>query len=110
MAWWIVASVWAAEPAFAQRSAVTIVSSRGGEKVTVKVDPIPTGELVVQVSLVDPNGNRTPLPPVRTGADAASGHVTGPALPVEMKGYWVDVEITDAATGRSLGGTGSWVL
>jgi hypothetical protein len=110
LAWWIAASVWATEPASAQRSSVAIVSSRANEKVTVEVDPRPAGEVELRISIVDPMGNRTHLPPKRATADPTTGAVVGPILSVEQKGYWVDIEVFDAATGRSLGGTGSWIV
>lgn len=105
MVWWIVASVWAAE---------RLNRARASASPTVAgAAPRPSSARAAgrrSQSTVGPNGNRTPLPPARSEADAASAHVTEPAPPVEQKCYRVALEIINAATEFSLGGTGTWVL
>ncbi|MBL8897346.1 MAG: hypothetical protein JNM84_06950 [Planctomycetes bacterium] len=107
--WWIAASVWAAEPAAAQRVAASVTGSRAGEKVILKTDPLPAGEVDVRVTVIDPSGNRNPLPPKRTTGDPTTGSITGPALPAESRGYFVEVELRDPTTGNRIALTGTWV-
>lgn len=105
----ITASLLAAEPAVAQRHALAITSSRVSEKIVLKVDPMPTGKVDVHVTVIDPGGIRSPLPPLRTTADPSTGNIIGPAIPSETRGFFVEVELRDAVTGKKLGLTGTWV-
>lgn len=106
---WIVISTSAAESASAQRSAVGIIHSRAGEKLVLKMDPLPPGEVEVLVTLFDPSGHRQRLPPMRASGKPGSRTITGPELPAEARGFLVEVELRDPESGRKIGRSATWV-
>ena len=106
--WLIVAASGVIETTTAQTSAVQILSSRSGEKLQLKIDPRPPGEVEVRVTLVDPNGNERTLPPKRGSCEPGSGVCFGPEMPAEARGSLVVVEVFDAVTGASLGINAGW--
>jgi hypothetical protein len=106
---WIVICTSGTESASAQRSAVGILHSRAGEKLVVKVDPVPPGEVDVHITLFDPSGSRLRLPPMRASGKPGSRTITGPELPAEARGFLVEVELRDPESGRKIGRSATWV-
>jgi hypothetical protein len=99
---WIAVGASATERDRAPLETVTILSSKGGGKLSAEVKPAPSGPVEVRVSIVDPQGNSRALPPSSVSPDA-NGHFTGPELPAESRGFLIEVEVIDPATGASLG-------
>ncbi|MBL8897344.1 MAG: hypothetical protein JNM84_06940 [Planctomycetes bacterium] len=98
----------AAESAQSQTSAVRILSSRSGEKLKLSLNPRPPGKVEVRVTLVDPAGNKSPLPPKATSCEPNYSICYGPEMPPEARGSLITVEVFDPATGASLGIAASW--
>jgi hypothetical protein len=81
---------------------VTILSSKGGGKLSAQVKPVPTGPVEVRLTITDPRGNARSLPPATATPDG-DGRITGPELPSESQGFLLKVEVIDPATGATIG-------